>query len=103
MAVDQGIVDSVATANIKTVSEGPAYFTNILYGNAVAHQQAMQQIQLAATGSIVKGLTEMDIGQAVAVLKAAGGLDPGVLASLMAALGGGQVMAKEAQTTPPVT
>lgn len=103
MPVDQGIVDSVSTANIKTIAEGPAFYTNLAFGNAIAHQQAMQQLQLAATGSIVKALTEMDIGQAVAVLKAAGGLDPGVLASLMAALGGGQVMAKEAQTTPPVT
>ncbi len=103
MPADQGIIDSVANANVKTVGDGPAFYTNLSYGNAVAHQQAMQQVQLAATGSIVKALTEMDIGQAVAVLKAAGGLDPTAMAGLMGALSGGQIMTKEAQTTPPVT
>ena len=73
-------------------------------GNATAHQQSMQQVQLAATGAIVKKLTEIDVAEAVSILKASSGNEVASnLAQLLSALGAGQQATKSAQTTPPVT
>ena len=104
MPVNELIVDSVASANLKNLGDSPAFYTGLAMGNAVNHQQAMQQVQLAATGSIVKSLTEMDPAQAVSVLKATSGNEvASQIAALAAALSGNQQGAKTAQTTPPVT
>lgn len=98
------IVESVADANLKNVAEAPAFYSALAMGNATAHQQAMQQIQLAAVGAIVKGLTEVDPTEAVATLKATSGNEvASTLAQLLAALGSGQQATKAAQTTPPPT
>lgn len=104
MALAPEIVESVANANLKNVAEAPAFYSGIAMGNAVSHQQAMQQITLAATGAIVKQLTEVDPAEAVAVLKATSGNEvAATLAQLLAALGSGQQATKAAQTTPPPT
>ena len=104
MALDPGMLDSVANANLKNVAEAPAFYSGLAMGNAVAHQQAMQQIQIAATGSIVKYLTESDPNEAVSVLKTVSGNDlGGALASILASLAAGQAAVKAGQTTPPVT
>ncbi len=98
------IVESVADANLKNVGEAPAFYSGLAMANATAHQQAMQQIQLAATGAIVKKLTEIDAAEAVSVLKATSGNEvASTIAQLLAALGGGQQATKSAQTTPPPT
>lgn len=109
MADDTGEIgreaaESVGFANIKTLGDGPAFYTNLAMGNAVAHQQALNAILAASTGKIVKVLTEVDPLEAVSALKATTGNDLGqVIASLLAALASSQQQTKVAQTTPPVT
>lgn len=104
MALSPEIVESVANTNLKNLGEAPAFHAAISMGNAVAHQQAMQQIQLAAVGSIVKSLTEVDPTEAVAVLKATSGNEvASQLSALLAALASGQQSSKTAGNTPPVT
>lgn len=98
------IIESVANANLKNVAEAPAFYSGLAMGNAVAHQQSMQQIQLAATGSIVKALTEIDPTEAVSVLKATTGNEvAGAITALQSALASAQQQVKTAQTTPPIT
>ncbi len=102
--LDPAILGTVANTNLKSVGEGPAFYSNIAMGNAVSHQQAMNTILTAAAGSTVKKLTEIDVAEASAIVKASTGQDlAGSIASLMAALASGQIGAKEAQTTPPAT
>ena len=105
MAIDQGVLDSVATVNTKNLGDSPAFYTGLAMGNAVAHQQAMQQVQVAAVGSIVKALTEVDPTEAAAVNKEMTGNDiaGGGIGQLIALMGMLQQGTKTAQTTPPVT
>lgn len=77
--------ESVAATNLKTLADGPAFYQNMGFSNAVAHQQAMQQLQLAIVGKV----TEAIIG----VSPSEGGADIAALQQLL----------KGAQTTPPVT
>ena len=100
----QEAAEVVGTNDLFVKGNGPAFYTNMAYGNAVAHQQAMQQLQLAATGQIVKKLTEVDMLEALSVLKASSGNDVAQqLAQLMAVIAGNQQMGKGAGNTPPVT
>ncbi len=77
--------ESVAAANLKTLGDGPAFYTNLAYANAVAHQQAMQQLQAAIVGKVAEAI--------ISVSPSEGGSDVAALQQLM----------KGAQTTPPVT
>jgi len=102
--LDPAIVGAVANTDLKSVGEGPAFYSNLAMGNAVSHQQGMNTILTAAVGAIVKKLTEIDVAEATAIVKASTGQDlAGSISALMAALASGQVTAKTAQTTPPPT
>ena len=104
MPIIDMMAEATAATNIKNVAEAPAFYSGLAMGNAVAHQQAMQQVQIAATGAIVKGLTEIDPTEAVSALKATSGNEvAGTIAAILGALGSGQQSAKVAQTTPPPT
>ncbi len=79
------MAESVAATNLKSLGDGPGFYHNLAYGNAVAAQQAMQQVQVAAVGKIVEMIintSPSEGGAAVAAL---------------------QQLMKGAQTTPPVT
>ena len=52
MPLAQEFIDSVANSNLKNVADAPAYYSGLAMGNAVAHQQSMQNIQLAAVGKV---------------------------------------------------
>ena len=104
MPANETIVDTLSISNLKTIAEAGAHSVALAFENAVSHQQAMNQIQLAAVGAIVKGMTEIDPAQAVSILKATSGNEvAATIAQLAAALGGSQQAVKAAQTTPPVT
>ena len=105
MALAPEIIEATANANLKNVGEAPAFYASLAMGNAVSHQQSMNQVALAATGNIVKYLTEADPAQAASILKtlSTGGELPQIIAALSAVLSGGQQGAKTAQTTPPTT
>ena len=77
--------EAVAFTNVKAVGEGAAFYSNIAMANAVSHQQAMQQIQIAITGKVAEAI--------IGVSPSEGGADVAALQQLM----------KGAQTTPPVT
>lgn len=77
--------ESVAATNLKVLGDGPAFYSNMAMGNAIAHQQAMQQIQTAIVGKVAEAI--------IAVSPSEGGADVAALQQLM----------KGAQTTPPVT
>lgn len=44
----------VAAANLKVVGDGPAFYSNLAMGNAVSHQQSMQQLQTAIAGKVAE-------------------------------------------------
>ena len=77
--------ESVAFANVKTVGEGPSFYQNMGYANAVSNQQAMNQIMQAAVGKVVESI--------ITTQPSEGGAAVAALQQLM----------KGAQTTPPVT
>ena len=90
MADDSGEIvksqsESVAAANLKVLGDGPAFYTNMSYGNAVSHQQGMNNIQAAIVGKVAEAIIQ--------TIPSEGGADVAALQQLM----------KGAQTTPPVT
>ena len=104
MPLPQEVIDSVASTNFKNLGEAGAFYAALAMGNAVSNQQAMDQVRLAAIGSIVKSLTEVDPTEAVSMLKATTGNDLAqAISALQAAISSSQMQAKTAQTTPPTT
>jgi len=104
MPANETIVDTLSIDNMKTIGEMGAHSIGLAMQNAVSHQQAMNQLSLAAVGSIVKNMSELDPAQAVSILKATSGNEvAATIAQLAAALSSGQQVTKAAQTTPPVT
>ncbi len=83
--IEPAIIDAVAGENFKTIAGIPAHTIAMAMQNAVSHQQAMNGILLAATGSVIRQLTEVGVEEAAA-------------AAVLAQQG-----AKVAQSTPPVT
>lgn len=105
--MDPAVIASVVNSNFKLLGDMPGHAAGLSIQNATSHQQALNaaslnavnafntlmvnsvasfsQIQAAATGAIVKSLTELDAIEAMsnAVI--------------------GQQGAKVAQTTPPET
>lgn len=104
MAVDQGVLDAVASTNFKNVGEAPAFYSTLAMQNAVSHNRTMDSLREAFIGRILKGFAEEDPAEAAAVTKMLTGQD---LAQQLAAFGGliGQLqqIMKGAQTTPPET
>lgn len=77
--------ESVAASNLKVTGDGPAFYQNLAYANAVSHQQNMNQISAAIVGKVAEAI--------ITVSPSEGGVDVAALQQLM----------KGAQTTPPVT
>ena len=77
--------ESVAATNMKTLGDGPSFYQNMAYANAVAHQQAMQQLQAAIIGKVAEAI--------ITTSPSEGGSDVAALQQLL----------KGAQTTPPQT
>ncbi len=78
-------MESVAAKNLTVLGDGPTFFQNLVYSNAAAHQQGLQQIQAAIVGKVAEAI--------IGVSPSEGGADVAALQQLM----------KGAQTTPPVT
>lgn len=111
-------VDPRAAANfgnIKTVGEAVSHSLGLAFQNAVANQQRQQdnatasalrlnEVATAATGVLLKRISEVDVVEAAAVKTAgqAGDL-PALLVNLNAAIAAIQQAVKGAITTPPVT
>lgn len=96
MAIDQGVLDAVATANFKTLAEAPAI-------NYTAHQQRLQLISEASLGNILNNLNNLDPAEATAVGAVNSSQLGEKISQLGASVAGLQQIMKGAQTTPPVT
>jgi uncharacterized membrane protein len=83
--VNEQVVDSVTASNFKAIGEAQAVYMNLAIGNAVAHQQSMNQLSAALTAKAAEMLGTTDISEA-----------GGLVALLQQAM-------KGAQTTPPPT
>lgn len=103
MPADQGIIDSVSNDNVKTVAGQPAVLANLSLQNLVAHQNRMHIIAEAATGNIVRRMTELDPSEAASILKTTQADLPAQVAGLAEAIAAIQQQMKGAQTTPPPT
>jgi len=72
MALDETVVASVANANFKTIGDQPALdanharaLANLALANAVSHQHAMNQLQLAVTSKAVELVLSLDPTEAL--------------------------------------
>ena len=77
--------ESVAATNLKTLGDGPAFYTVAGYAESHANTQAMNQLRMTLLGKVSESI--------IAVSPAEGGQD-------VAALG---MLAKMFGNTPPVT
>jgi hypothetical protein len=77
--------ESVAATNLKTLGDGPAFYQNMGFANAVANQQAMNQLQMTLLGKIAEAIVHTSPSE--------GGADTAGLGMLIKAM----------QTVPPVT
>jgi hypothetical protein len=77
-ALPDDIRESLAVENVKAIGGGTAFLSNLAYANAVANQQALNQIAQAAVGKIVESI--------IAVSPAEGGADVATLGQLMKGL-----------------
>jgi Lon protease-like protein len=104
MAADQGVIDSVSNVNTKNLGDAAAFAMGLAYGDAVAHQRAMNSIREASVGAVVKSLVQVDPIESTSVNKLLTGNDlASQIAALLAALNANQQGVKSAGTTPPVT
>lgn len=104
MAIDQGVLDSVAGSNFKTLADGPAFFMNQLIADSLTNQRNVNSIREASLSASLHKFAAYDIQEGVAVSKMATGND---LAQQLSAMGNMvaalQQSMKGAQTTIPVT
>ena len=85
MPVDETTVQTLNIGYLKTIAEAGSHSMGLAMQNSVSHQQAMNQVSVAAVGAMVKRLVEVDVNEAAGI------------APLL------QQLAKIAQTTPPPT
>jgi len=72
------MAESVAATNLKTLGDGPGFYTNMAFGNAVAHQQSLQQLQAAIVGKVAEMIIQTSPSE--------GGADVAALGQLMKGL-----------------
>jgi hypothetical protein len=77
--------ESVAASNLKVLGDGPAFYTNMAYQQALDAQAGWRTINQAIVGKVAEAIISTAPGE--------GGADVAALQQLM----------KGAQTTPPVT
>ena len=77
--------ESVAATILKVLGDGPAFYSNLAMGNAVANQQNLQAIQTALVGKVAESIIETSAAE--------GGSD-------LAAMG---MLIKALVSTPPTT
>ena len=107
MALDTGIVDSVANSNFKTLAEaatvGLAQAQAVSAQNLASHQQRLQLLAESSMGQILNRMNALDPEEAASISK----VEKSDLSKIISALGsqiaGLQQMLKGAQTTLPET
>lgn len=77
--------ESVAATNLKTLGDGPAFYQNMAYGEAIANTQAMNQLRMTLLGKIAESVIHTNAGEG-----ASNAAQTALLAKMM-------------QSTPPLT
>ena len=108
MAISRDAVElateSVAAENIKVGAGYPMALLNAHLSQHLSHLNRVNVLAETALSQQIKGLLEVDPLEAVSVVKAMTGDDVAQqIMNKLAALGGGQQVAKVAQSTPPET
>lgn len=103
MPLDDGIVNSVANANIKTVADMSAWSTAQSMANTVSHANRMNVIAEAAASKAVENLLTASPTEAAAIGKILRSDQGNEMLSLLSSLAAGQMGTKTAQSTPPTT
>lgn len=95
--------DAATASNIKVVSEGPAFWTNLMYRDALEDARGMGVIRTAAVGDIVQSMNDRSQAtDAVATDRVINGnFLGGQLASLAAAVAQSGIYQKGLELTPP--
>lgn len=96
MPVNEQVVDSVTSTNLKTLGDGPAFYQNMAFANAISHQQRLNLLGETAVASAIRSVATTPHEEAQADF-------PSAIAAILGALGSSQQAAKVAQTTPPET
>lgn len=96
MPLDEGVVDSVANANFKTLAE-------LVSTNAASHQNRLNLIAESSLGQILTTMNSLDPTEAVSIAGVVNSDLAGAMTSLGSAVAGIQQFMKGAQTTVPVT
>lgn len=78
------MVEATAATNVKVVAEGPAFFTNVIYGNSVSNQQNINTLSMTILSKATENLMNTSPSEGIA--------------DVVAAMQG----VKAGQTTPPV-
>lgn len=100
MAADQGLVDSVAGANIKTIAEAGAWSTAQVFNSHAAHASRLQILAEAELANSI-ALSRAAVAQASKAIQESDLAEQ--LASLGASVAAMQQQMKGAQSTPPET
>ncbi len=104
MPIDQGVLDSVVNANMKTVGEAAAFYQAQAFANHVQSQNRLQMVAEAAVAKSIEMIQNIDMTEAAATTKVGTGNDVAAqMQALLAALNSGQQGVKAAGNTPPVT
>ncbi len=96
MALDSGILDAVANANFKAMSE-------IGVQNALSHQHRVNVISEASLGQILERMNTLDPTEAAGVAGVVASDLAEVIGNLSGVVANAQQLMKGANTTPPVT
>lgn len=101
MPADQGLVDTVASDNIKTVAGQGAWALAALQNQFVKHSTFIDGLREKLMADVVTGKT--DVQSAIAASKVMKADAESSLLTDLSQLAAGQESAKVAQTTPPET
>lgn len=104
MAIDQGVLDSVAGSNFKVLSDGPAFFMNQLIADSLTNQRNVNSIREASLTAGLNRFVSYDIAEGAAISKIGTGNDVAAqMVALSNVVAGIQQSMKGAQTTLPET
>lgn len=101
--LDDGVVNGVVNANFKTVAETTALIANRMNQDMAQNQAETTKLGLASLAQQLDRANTLDPKEAASIHGVVNSTLAGKIDELIAALGSGQIMTKNAQTTLPET
>lgn len=99
MPINEEVMESIVTANVKTIPEMGSLAAGLSLQNQVSHQHIVNGYREAAFANNMRRMSELDIAEGTAVRRVATSNAGDLAASIALA----QVLTKQAQSTPPET